>query len=164
MAAGGEQSIHRGAAPPERPFERGGLGTGAVRGFWATMVLLPSAVFVVAAFLSPDPAGHGTHTQLGLPPCGFLFATGVPCPGCGLTTSFAHMIRLQVADAFSANPFGVLFFLVSAASIPVSIRAFVRATPVFDVIERYRIDRLLIGLSVLAMCVWGWRVIEAVVL
>ena len=68
-------------------------------------------MLITAATLTPSGAGHGTHTQLGLPPCGFLVYTGYPCPGCGLTTSFSHMIRLEVFGAIHANPFGILLVL-----------------------------------------------------
>ncbi|MCA9610613.1 MAG: hypothetical protein KC619_33690, partial [Myxococcales bacterium] len=48
---------------------------------WAVLFSGPLAVLVTAAMLTPSPEGHGTHTQLGLPPCGFLVYTGYPCPG-----------------------------------------------------------------------------------
>src|SRR5688572_24322979 len=74
---------------------------------WIGFFGAASAVVVVAALLTPAPIGHGTHTQLGLPPCGFLLFTGYPCAGCGLTTAFAHMVRLEVVAAAHANPFGI---------------------------------------------------------
>src|SRR3954447_16098360 len=45
-------------------------------------------VLGVACWLRPDPRGMGTHQQLGLPPCTFYLYTDVPCPSCGMTTSF----------------------------------------------------------------------------
>ena len=62
----------------------------------------------VAAFLRPDPRGLGTHEQLHLPPCTFQHLTGLPCPGCGMTTAFAATVRLQFGTAFMASPFGML--------------------------------------------------------
>src|SRR6476646_7286074 len=58
------------------------------------------AVLLVAARLNPDPAGESTHTQLGMNRCQFLAQTGLPCPSCGMTTSFAwrseeHTSELQ---------------------------------------------------------------------
>src|SRR5690606_37804325 len=75
---------------------------------WALLTAVPVAVLVTAASLTPSPEGTGTHTQLGLPSCGFLMFTGFPCPGCGMTTAFAHMMRLEVVQAWSANPFGIV--------------------------------------------------------
>ena len=125
---------------------------------WAILFLGPTAVLITAAMLTPSSAGHGTHTQLGLPPCGFLVYTGYPCPGCGLTTSFAHMIRLEVLGAFHANPFGILLFLCSAAIIPVAILGIVRRLPVIDVLDRLHAEKIAIGLSVVSILVWFAKV------
>ncbi|BBO22910.1 MAG: DUF2752 domain-containing protein [Armatimonadetes bacterium] len=88
---------------------------------WFTMWL---GVTIVALFLSPDPRGHGTHTQLGLPPCATAAVTGRPCPGCGLTTSFASTVRGNLAGAWRSNPFGVPLYLLFTASALASVYGF----------------------------------------
>lgn len=65
-----------------------------------------AAVLATARWLEPDPRGFGTHQQLGLPPCGLLLQTGMPCPTCGMTTSFAWMVRGRIDRAWQANPAG----------------------------------------------------------
>ena len=40
--------------------------------FWWSLALGGVLVLSMAAAIEPDPRGYGTHTQLGLPPCGFL--------------------------------------------------------------------------------------------
>ena len=55
------------------------------------------AVLVIAASLPPSRRGFSTHTQLGLQPCQFLSRTGIPCGGCGMTTSFAWFVRGNIA-------------------------------------------------------------------
>lgn len=65
----------------------------------------------VAAWTHPDPRGSGTHTQLGMPVCGFLERTGYPCITCGITTAFAHVVRGQIPQAFVAQPAGALLAL-----------------------------------------------------
>ncbi|MFM2014026.1 MAG: hypothetical protein RLZZ396_2810 [Planctomycetota bacterium] len=72
----------------------------------------------IAAWLSPDPSGHGTHRQLGLPPCSSVLALGIKCPACGMTTSWALMIEGRIAEALVANVGGSLLFLVAFVSIP----------------------------------------------
>ncbi len=121
---------------------------------WFFLAAIPTAVLLTARTLSPDPAGHGTHTQLGLPPCGFLVITGCPCPGCGLTTSFAHMARFDVFGAAAANPFGIPLFLVSLFTIPVAIRGFVRGESVFDVLDRHHAEKVSAALAVCGITVW----------
>jgi len=77
-------------------------------------IFLPSAALLgIARWLTPDPSGVGTHEQLGLAGCMVLSRLGVPCPMCGMTTTFSHMAHLQVGEAFLNQPFGVLLFLVT---------------------------------------------------
>jgi hypothetical protein len=64
--------------------------------------------------LEPNVVGHGTHTQLGLEPCTVLSLTSVPCPMCGMTTSFAWMIRGHWCAAMIVQPMGALLFLSMA--------------------------------------------------
>ncbi|HEY8428437.1 MAG TPA: DUF2752 domain-containing protein [Sandaracinaceae bacterium] len=125
---------------------------------WLVLLAGPLAVLVTAAMLTPAAEGHGTHTQLGLPPCGFLVYTGYPCPGCGLTTSFAHMIRLDVGGAFSANPFGIVLFLCTAAMVPLSILGLARKMPVIDTLDRLHAEKIAIGLAIVSIVVWLTRV------
>ena len=75
------------------------------------------AVLIVAARLHPDSHGNGTHTQLGLPPCGWFMATGYPCPTCGMTTSFSLMAHHRPYSAFHVQPMGALLCLASAAAL-----------------------------------------------
>lgn len=130
----------------------------AARLGWAILALLPAAVIATAAVLTPDPAGHGTHVQLGLPPCGFLVLTGYPCPGCGLTTCFAHMVRLQIPEAVHANAFGVPLFLVSFFTIPVALVGFLRALPILPTLERFQFEKVAILLAVSSIAVWIARI------
>ena len=114
---------------------------------------------MVAALLTPDPDGFGTHTQLGLPPCGFFVVTGLPCPGCGLTTCFAFMIRGDVVEATRANPFGVMLFLASATIAGIAAIGFVRGWGVVATLDRLRAERWAILLAVSSLTVWVVRVV-----
>jgi len=69
-----------------------------------------------ALYLTADPKGHGTHQQLGLPPCPAAFALNRPCPGCGLTTSFTAIVHGQVVESFRAHPLGAALYLLFTAS------------------------------------------------
>lgn len=126
---------------------------------WFVLGILPTIVITLATQLTPDPSGHGTHQQLGLPPCGFIYVTGYPCPGCGLTTAFSHMVRLDVFGAARSNPFGILLFLVSFTTIWVSLFGFVKRLPVLPTLERLQFEKWAILLSVTAITVWGVRVV-----
>ena len=76
------------------------------------------ALLAVAAFLKPDPRGLGTHQQFGLPPCTFRFLFGRPCPTCGMTTSWAHLVRGQLIGALRASVGGTLLGALAVVSVP----------------------------------------------
>lgn len=83
--------------------------------------LLGVAAFAAAAWLDPyDAAGrplpHGTHRQLGLPPCMLNVVTGLPCPACGMTTSIALLAHGDPAAAWRVNWAGTLVGLLGAAT------------------------------------------------
>ena len=80
----------------------------------AAVALSCGAVIAVAASLTPRASGQGTHQELGLPACSMLAETGYPCPSCGLTTSVAATAHGRIAEALSAQPFGVVLFAAVA--------------------------------------------------
>jgi len=69
-----------------------------------------------AIYLTPSASGHGTHTELGLPPCPSVLFLHRPCPGCGLTTSFTATVHGQFGAAFHAHPLGPLLYLTFTLS------------------------------------------------
>lgn len=82
--------------------------------FALILALLCSGPLVFAATLTPDAGGIGTHTQMGLPECGFVQATGLPCATCGCTTAFAHAADGSLLSALVTQPFGALLALTLA--------------------------------------------------
>ena len=79
---------------------------------------VPVGLLVIAATLTPETQGFGTHQQLGLPPCTFKELTGIRCPSCGMTTSWSHMMHGQVVGALRANVGGTLLAAIAAAAGP----------------------------------------------
>ena len=74
-------------------------------------LFLPTVtILLLAISLTPDPSGMGTHHQLGLNPCSFWLLFSIPCPMCGMTTTFAHLAHFQVVEALLTQPFGVVLF------------------------------------------------------
>jgi hypothetical protein len=100
------------------------VGTGGLPvGTSARWMLLAWSLFLLVGFslaaaLEPDPRGFGTHQRLGLPPCTFRLLCGIPCPGCGMTTSFSHLTRGHLEQAIEANAGGALLALVCAVQVP----------------------------------------------
>lgn len=81
---------------------------------------------VLASRLTPDARGWGTHEQLGLPRCTLLAATGLRCPACGMTTSWAYVTHGQWANALKTHVAGTLLApvaaVVSVAAIALAAR------------------------------------------
>lgn len=82
----------------------------------AAVGLCSVSVLAVAAGLTPSGDGHGTHTDLGLPACGFASTFGTPCATCGMTTAFAHMADGEVASSFATQPMGAVLALGAAVA------------------------------------------------
>jgi hypothetical protein len=74
--------------------------------------------FALAGWLEPDPRGFGTHQRLGLPPCTFRALCDIPCPSCGMTTSFAHLMRGHFTQALHAHVGGTVLALACAVQVP----------------------------------------------
>lgn len=95
--------------------------------------MLGITVFVIAFALNPyDEAGrprsHGTHRQLGLPPCTLKTLTGVSCPSCGMTTTISLLMHGNPEAAWQTNwagcvvafigILGTIWFLLVATGLP----------------------------------------------
>lgn len=98
---------------PEEVLEVIPLQRDWVRGSLTGVALALIAVFSLARCLNPynadgSPRILATHQQLGLPPCQFYFTTGLPCPACGMTTSFALLMHGDLLNSLRANAVGTL--------------------------------------------------------
>ena len=105
--------------------------TWSVRGALVLVVVALVAAFGVAFWIQPydaegDAERLGTHRQLGLPECSFKVLTGKPCPSCGLTTSFALLVRGDVTHSLRANWVGTLLAVFCLLVIPWGVASLVR--------------------------------------
>lgn len=119
------------------------------------------AVLATAIWLEPSQAGHGTHTQLGLNSCSFLTYSGLPCPMCGATTSFALMAALRPITAVLNQPFASLLFVMTVGAFGVSTAELVqprrRWTRILDRIEP--VEHWLAGAFLGLMgASWLWKI------
>jgi hypothetical protein len=129
------------------------------RAIYATLLLSSGAVLAVARLLTPSPRGVGTHEQLGLPPCMLLKLTGIPCPSCGLTTSFAHAVRLHFYESFVTQPFGLLACAVAFLLIPAVGWLMVRRVPVAQVFRRRAANLAFYAALALYLASWVYKII-----
>lgn len=124
---------------------------------YACLIGAAGAVLALAFRLRPAPEGFGTHEQLGLPPCPFLRLAGLPCPGCGLTTSFAHMARFDLAGALAAQPFGVYAFLLTFMLVPLAASFILRRVSWQEACELRGLRFVFYLTGALWLAGWVWK-------
>lgn len=90
------------------------------RGLMGLALLGVLSLLATARCLEPTEQGYGTHQQLGLPECVSRELWGVPCPACGMTTSWALVARGQWTLAANSNAGGFLLALIALAVVPTS--------------------------------------------
>lgn len=121
---------------------------------WAAILASSASVLALAWTLEPDARGHGTHEQLGLPGCGFLSLTGAPCPGCGLTTAFAHLARAELGPAIASNAAALPLFALTVLAAPFALVGAWRASPLEPILASRATVR--ISLLVVAALLLSW--------
>jgi hypothetical protein len=68
-------------------------------------VLAAGLLALVAVGLAHGLLGVDALAHSGIfPPCPFRAATGVPCPGCGMTRAFLLLAQLRLGEALAAHP------------------------------------------------------------
>ena len=94
---------------------------------WCTFIFLICASMMgVALWLTPSAEGTGTHRELGLPPCGFLEATGYPCPTCGCTTAVSYFAHGHLLASLLTQPFGFGVALIATLLLPFTLIGMIR--------------------------------------
>lgn len=116
-------------------------------------------VLTLARLLTPSSSGVGTHEQLGLPPCTFVVVTGHGCPGCGLTTAFAHMAHGNISGAFHANPMGIVLFALFALGGAFSWFRVFRPRPLDDVLFTATVQGIAVGVMIGLFVTWFVRLL-----
>lgn len=129
------------------------------RVFGATAALGCSAVLGVAAWLTPSASGIGTHEQLPLPPCGWVAVAELPCPTCGMTTSFSHAVRGNLLESFLTQPMGFLLAMATAMTLVMGLHVTVTGSNLFGLLAPIWRPRTLWFAVVLGLAAWAYKII-----
>lgn len=116
------------------------------------------AVLVIAAALEPAAEGIGTHTQLGLAPCGWHLALGYPCPTCGMTTSFTHAAHADPIGAFKAQPAGALLAVLAASLFWGSLHVVVTGSRIGQYATRMLSWKMAVFAGVALASAWAYKI------
>ena len=116
------------------------------------------AILCVAAYLPPSPTGTGTHAQLrGLQTCQFLQRTGLPCPSCGMTTSFSWFVRGNWLASLYIQPMGWALAVLTTVAAWTGLYVAITAKPAHRLLRLVPTRYYLIPLLGLAIAAWGWK-------
>jgi len=139
-----------------RTWPRASTAEKAAQGILAAVM---AASLAAGLLLTASPTGTGTHTVLGLPPCGMLVVTGHPCPTCGVTTSFVLAAHGRFYEAMVNQPFGLVVFFVVAAGLICSVWALAtgRSWLPLLTVSRNRVLALGLILTVLGLVSWAYK-------
>jgi Protein of unknown function (DUF2752) len=109
-----------------------------IRGILLAGALGLVAVFTLAVLLNPydehgQPRRMETHTTwpLKLPQCDFKSRTGLPCPSCGMTTSFSLLMHGDPLNSMRANWVGTLLATYCLFLVPWSFASVIIKRPLF---------------------------------
>lgn len=126
---------------------------------WALLVALSClAVLTIAASLNPSKTGLGSHRQLGLRECQFAAQTGVPCPTCGMTTSFAHFLRGHIIASLWVQPMGTVLALITTMTFWVALYIAVTGRPAYRLLNLIPAKYYLWPLLLFGVVAWGWKI------
>lgn len=115
-------------------------------------------VLLTAASLPPSHAGFGSHQALGLRGCAFLERTGLPCPSCGMTTSFTWFVRGNLAASLYVQPMGTLLAALCCCTVWVGLYVAITGRPVYRLIQRVPGQLILIPALGWVLIAWAWKI------
>jgi hypothetical protein len=113
---------------------------------------------VIAAVLIPNPNGMGTHTALGLPRCAFQQAWGIPCPSCGMTTSWAWFARGNLAASVWIQPMGAILAVAACVVLWASLYIAVTGRAAQYLLRYLPGGYIVLAFFILAVLAWIWKI------
>ncbi|MBM3990350.1 MAG: DUF2752 domain-containing protein [Planctomycetes bacterium] len=118
-----------------------------------------AALVAMRLVLTPDPDGYGTHEQLGLLPCSAPRWFGIPCPGCGVTTSVTWFVQGAPLRSLSVQPLGFSLALAGSLALPLALFATVRGVDLGERLVQVPWRRLALpALAFIALC-WLYKIL-----
>ena len=127
--------------------------------FLALLVALAClAPLVVAAALKPSHTGTGTHTHLGLAECQWLARTGLPCPSCGMTTSWTWFVRGNLAASLYVQPMGPVLAALAVCSFWGGLYASATGRAVYRLLGAIAGRYYFVPLMTIALAAWAWKI------
>jgi hypothetical protein len=117
------------------------------------------AVLLTAAYATPSPSGVGTHaSSLHMQPCQFLERTHLPCPGCGMTTSFTWFVRGNLLASCYVQPMGAMLAALAGCTVWAGLYIAITGRPVYRLLRLLPARYYVMPLLALGVLAWAWKI------
>jgi hypothetical protein len=127
------------------------------RFFQIALAALLGGAVALGLYLTPSATGTGTHTLLGIPPCGMLIATGKPCPTCGVTTSFALAAHGRFGESLVNQPFGLALFILAVTGLLLTVTTAAAGRSWYPLVTRWSVPSFIMALIILGLLSWMYK-------
>lgn len=131
---------------------------GTVRFGALILSLCALALLMVAVELPPSPTGLGTHRQMGFPQCAWMTVAGIPCPTCGMTTSFSHFVRGNWVASFYVQPMGFVLALLTCAVFWLGLYIALTGRPIHRLADQVPMVWVICFFMAFGIAAWGWKI------
>ena len=118
---------------------------------------LPLVLVALSLWTTPEAAGTGTHEQLGLGACRFRGLFGIPCPGCGVTTSVSHFAHGELWLALATQPLGAVLGLLTVLLPLAATWRTLRGADLSQDVLRLTRPRFAIAAALLVVGAWIYK-------
>jgi hypothetical protein len=99
-----------------------------------------------------------THTEMGFDSCQFFKRTGLPCPSCGMTTSFTWFVRGNALASLYVQPMGFVLAILTTATLWVAAYISITGKPAHRLMRLIPSRYYLLPLLMFAVVAWGWKI------
>lgn len=124
------------------------------------VALVAGVVLAIATVLTPSAQGVGTHEQLRLPQCTWVVMMDLPCPTCGMTTSFAHAANGSFLRSFLTQPVGFVLAMVTAMALLLGCYVAITGSPVASRLGGYWTARVGWAVAVFFVAAWIYKILS----
>jgi hypothetical protein len=115
-------------------------------------------VLAIAVSLRPSPKGIGTHEGMGFHGCDFLTRTGLPCPSCGMTTSFAWFVRGNWIASFYVQPMGFVLAIITGTVFWAALYIALTGRPIQRLLRQMNGAWMIAALMGFGIAAWAWKI------